>query len=955
MSFGIRKLLCFTLAVALGGGMIPVHAQEPEPIQGDGYTITKISNPDHGEREADGLKVGGDREVGYLWSIEERGDYLYIGTWRNTVGEVIRSYLEEPIVASGMMDAETVWDLVDVFTNGEVPHRTEGRSQIIKVNKETYEQEVIYEANEGVSFRNAKKFDNKLFFATYVGAAKGEGPSIVMVDEDDNCTVVYHTEQGAAVRANAVFEGSLYFGGTDTSYEVDEGDEGAVKLAILKKDEEDDTKWDRVADYRDFGEYAYDSYVGSSIGAPFWEMAALNGWLYGIMPGMSGFVVFRGRPAQDGEEANAYGWHWEEVVGAHNGINNQGLHPDNPAGYTDPTNGLGYHSVIGAFAVFNDELYILDYDHTIGCELVGFQGVLSLVSDPTSYVASDYLYPLYNSLKHPQSVWKMNNDTGKFEKCLGFAMAMENTTNEYVWRGHVYDNELYISTMDSAVIYNYLTRVSNGSLFKMSQQEWEEQISYIANLVQKLVAMGISSNEYVAELVDIYSEFVEMMSELSEIEPTQENLEFFVEKYGALLNRLVDLFARIISDILNGTAGQDGIVFIEAALDEKAVSTMDLSLASSKSLESKGITLLDNGNIDYAQLPEDNEIISQLKAMLEAWQERFEEIYNAIDWKGIMMYAEISKIVKDDVWGFDMLKTSDGETWTLVTSDGFGDKYNYGGLRYMPTEKGMYITTANPFYGGQLYLLEKEETVEWPAKYTVTDNASAKWLEEDDIDLVFGTDADETVIAQVFVDDELVKLENLVFSADSIALKKDYVLSLDSAKEHTIKFLFTDSGTAQTTFTITLRDRYTGFRKADGSPYRGMYPNDIVYWYEDDIKQGVYGDLKNVKDTQFGNIERGREIFDPASKAWYWLDANAEGAIARNKEVWLPYVFQDEEEGSTPGKWVRYDKYGQMIKGWYANDNGIYYYDLETGAMYKGTHTIAGKSYTFDELTGIRQ
>ncbi len=194
------------------------------------------------------------------------------------------------------------------------------------------------------------------------------------------------------------------------------------------------------------------------------------------------------------------------------------------------------------------------------------------------------------------------------------------------------------------------------------------------------------------------------------------------------------------------------------------------------------------------------------------------EIYNVIDWKGIMMYAEISKIIKDDVWGFDMLKTSDGETWTLVTSDGFGDKYNYG---------------------GQLYPLEKEELVEWSTKYTVTDNVSTKRLEEDNIDLAFGTDADETVIALVFVGDELVKLENLAFSADSIVLKKDYVLSFDAAKEHTVKFLFTDSGTAQTTFTIALRDRYTGFKTIDGSPYRGVNSTDILYWYEDNVRQGV--------------------------------------------------------------------------------------------------------------------
>ena len=65
----------------------------------------------------------------------------------------------------------------------------------------------------------------------------------------------------------------------------------------------------------------------------------------------------------------------------------------------------------------------------------------------------------------------------------------------------------------------------------------------------------------------------------------------------------------------------------------------------------------------------------------------------------------------------------------------------------------------------------------------------------------------------------------------------------------------------------------------------------------------------------------------------------------------MPYVFQGDNDPE--GKWVRYDKYGAMIKDWYADDNGVYYYDLITGAMLKGTHEINGKTYVFDEMTGI--
>ncbi len=142
--------------------------------------------------------------------------------------------------------------------------------------------------------------------------------------------------------------------------------------------------------------------------------------------------------------------------------------------------------------------------------------------------------------------------------------------------------------------------------------------------------------------------------------------------------------------------------------------------------------------------------------------------------------------------------------------------------------------------------------------------------------------------------------------------------------------------------------------------------NGKDYWYEDWARQGVKGDKKNIWDTVYGE-ERGREIYDPVTDAWYWLDCIYNGAKASNKEVWMPYIFQDDlKTGKNPqGKWVRYNKTGAMIKGWYevkdvqdcklypSQIGNTYYYDLKTGAMMKGTVVIDGISYHFDEKTGV--
>ena len=120
--------------------------------------------------------------------------------------------------------------------------------------------------------------------------------------------------------------------------------------------------------------------------------------------------------------------------------------------------------------------------------------------------------------------------------------------------------------------------------------------------------------------------------------------------------------------------------------------------------------------------------------------------------------------------------------------------------------------------------------------------------------------------------------------------------------------------------TATPASGYTGWKTVNGKDY----------WYENGVKQGTTG--------------RGKEIYDPDSDAWYWLDADRGGAKAVSKDVY---------QESNGGKWVRYDANGHMIKGWDTNDDGTYYFDLVTGAMTKGDATIDGLPCCFDTVTGI--
>ncbi len=103
-----------------------------------------------------------------------------------------------------------------------------------------------------------------------------------------------------------------------------------------------------------------------------------------------------------------------------------------------------------------------------------------------------------------------------------------------------------------------------------------------------------------------------------------------------------------------------------------------------------------------------------------------------------------------------------------------------------------------------------------------------------------------------------------------------------------------------------------------------------------------------------GTTGRGKEIYDPDSDAWYWLDAVQGGAMTVSKDVYQESAagqWADKPDGT--GKWVRYDENGHMVKGWQTTDKGTYYFDLITGAMAKGAGDIDGVPCAFDEYTGI--
>ena len=663
------------LAVILICGTMSTHADNV-------YTVKRISNPDRTERQVDGLMPGGDRENSYTWRMAMRGDYIYIATTRNIASALVNMYAPN-FTASGM-SLDDFWKLIDALDNGDIPRNDNNEgANIIEYNRKTGDFRVVYTGEPGIYYRMAVTFGDNVYFGSY--SANPEAKQYILkLDTDGNFTKVFETQKSISLRANCEYDGHLFFAGADDRTEIDEMQmlmdmlAGKVpsyptKMAVMRKSNDDDTVWERVADYKDFGMVPYDKIMSSWAGCPIWELASHNGYIYATAPSTEGFVIFRGHPAASGETANEYGWYWEEVAGLNNGINNPGL-SDVKGGEPGTM-----RSLIGSVYEFKGQLYAYNFDHSFGGEAAVFAGLMKTLAGQDSK-PSDYLEYMYNSLQNPQKVWRLNDETGKFEELTNFTKLMEGTTNEYIWRMGEYDGQLYISTMDAGIFYGYMTQLTNGSLLKMTPEELATKIKYVSDAVELLAKMKIDKD--VENLKEIIATISFLLSDYFSSEDEGEEVNS-VLKFKELLGT-IKLLIQLKIDSMDGESLADKLV---------------------------------------------------LQALQKA-KDEIQKLADKIDVEGAKKYLYINHLVRNNEWGFDLFRTSDGENFETITRNGFNDKYNYGCPSFLTTDEGLYIGTCNPFYGGQLYLLtniKEDEKAKIEAvgieelQYRLVENAGSDW------------------------------------------------------------------------------------------------------------------------------------------------------------------------------------------------------------------------------------
>ena len=732
----IKKTICCLLALMLMVGWASVMGAQAADggivRQYGDFTFTKVSNPTAGSRKADGINTDditgypANRLNSYAWAVASRGNSLYIGTNRTLFGSALNALIEMMQAQNPSISIDTVRKGITLLTGGEVPvdlTEEDYVPQIIRFDVGSGKTKVIYRpgfkrggdgrlyytdrdgniipaadvTSETESFRSVVQFKNNLYF----GSLGTNMLQLVRIDESDRADVVFQTTGLiSSLRAGCIHDDgngeTIYFGGQDTTYRpwlayrmTHPGQTYPLPIVIRRLDPAtagtDHEDWSGlVADFNDFGKYAYAS-VYVSGGGTVWDMCSYNGRLYMILAHDDGWVLFRGE--KGGASPNQFGWTWTEIVGG-NGkypqamnsriaeLNKRFAAEYGGSEYAGNLTGAGLLESTATPYVYNGKMYIGTFDNatmlqsqTVIKALVKIKAMRNMAETGSKGPTLSQIYaPLYEALSHPQHIWVM--DENENIRAVTSANALlEGTTNDYVWRFAEYNGKLYAGTFDAATAYVYfLDPVSINRILSVLKQNGAELPEFLTELME---------GNFSQRLRSLLPGFMTRNAGISDV---KEKIEAGAVELAAGLEKC-----------LRGDAPVEKLLEAATALESA------LKLLETNSALQNGSRLSDE---DWK-----NRIISLLGGLglSEEASAMIDWLYQFVDVEGVKYWIEARRLALNTERGFDILVTDDGVNWKKVTGDGLQDPFNYGARTFTILNDELYVGTANPYYGAQLW------------------------------------------------------------------------------------------------------------------------------------------------------------------------------------------------------------------------------------------------------------
>ena len=728
------------------------------PLSKDGYNIEKVSHADRGAGETDGIlpfDVMGEesnRNQSYVWSCVEYGNYIYLGTCWNPISGIYYRNLKNNLTSlfekrgdeNPAQKAGTVaTNILNVVYNGNFPDgatSTTGTPCIMRVNKYTYDAEVVYIEKESSRFVNwngyrmATEYNGKLYFA----CAGFPTSRLLQIDPATNETkvVLQKTAENSGfangIRGLTVMDGKLFVSlstdGADPDNMFASGSQlpQAYKDAIsamAKKDvrykddnprmegvrllsttnPEDVDSWTVIANQETFDNLPACWIRDSINGGGLWDLVPFNGSLYASMVTgktdattgenhKQGFAVYRGDPQADGT------WTWTPIIG-------------------DTSKGAKYEfglgkkeSCAGNLFAYGDYLYIGGYnDPMLDLAEIGNAGDFQ---------------SLYEDLKNPACLNRMDKN-GNIELINddGFGAA----STQYLWRFSEYNGKLVIGTFDIATLASGFTQLTDGSLLEMTPEEFSQKMTYVKELLKSLKKspskVALAADENTAD--DAQDDAKDDV-----LDDTQANVldnakdDVLDDAQGNVQDKVQDDVLDDAKDDANDDVKDEDTTDNDTTAPEVTTDNVELTdeeadaidqmldqLDEIEMLSSEEASYLDDRSAPYDIVDVYLQMVDNYNKIVKPILHRFnpdleQKIENNVfntAFHHFVYYLGCSNIISTQEKGCDILISSDGVNFTALTRNGFGDIYNHGGRAFIPTDNGLFLGMANPFWGTQLW------------------------------------------------------------------------------------------------------------------------------------------------------------------------------------------------------------------------------------------------------------
>ena len=718
------------------------------------YTFGKISHPDKAQATTDGLvdylgggKVGvtgqdqgatgqGDQGQSYSWAAVGYGDWMHVGTCYAASGSTIQ------LMGSALgskLDKEVMSAALKTLYNGTFfyGHEKEdgtpdedSKGILVKINVKTGELKLLMSnstTGQSPTFRNAIEYKDKLYFCGAV-AEKGSRaslPSIYCIDpKTDDIKRVYTgmtlQEYGQAykegyntgIRGMTVFDGKFIAScvGLNGPYILESTDPSAGQSSFKK-----------IATKEDLFNYPAYHFTDSIYGGSIWEMVEFNNSLYVALctgtlenkpdeKSMQSFAIVRGDRKSDGT------WKWTPVVGdkADGAKYTFGIDPERTR--------AGACNLV----VYKDHLYIGEYeDIEIALNDLLFKTNVEFMANNIEQSVS-----LYRMDKNENMELIVGDATKMFPKggISGISSGFGHRENQYIWQSKVYDGKLYFGTFDSSSLLQPIGQLSNGDLLKMSKEEWKSQLNYLKVFIELLLSKYIEYPTQPITAAETDSDEAKVEEDTKEVDLTasekvQKAIESASKRYSGAQTasaasndnvETIKLTTEQINSLVKGL--EDGSIKANSLNTELSADLFTII----SGMDPMADSLNEKGSQDFVDQYADvyeyyNEFSSSLP---DDVKKLFDILITATKKDNLIAFGKLLKYLSTAQRGFDMYVTSDGETFSTITTNGFNDPYNHGLRVFATGADWMAIGTANPFNGTQLWKMTSPVKTVEPTKPT---------------------------------------------------------------------------------------------------------------------------------------------------------------------------------------------------------------------------------------------